>query len=90
MSLALSLTFLEQVFTKTFGSIYILSLAIIVVILLMLLFAGLDLRVGLLLTMPLFAAFGEIGWLPQYITGLAWILFVGFGMFMIWNYIRER
>lgn len=90
MSLALSLTFLEQVITKTFGSVYIFSLAIIVVILLMLLFAGLDLRIGLLLTMPLFASFGTIGWLPQYVTGLAWMLFVGFGMFTVWNFIRER
>lgn len=80
----------EQVIIKTFGSTTTFAFILIAIFIILFLFAGLDFRISGLIVMPLFMGFAAIGWLPEYVNGLAWIILVGFGLFIMWNWIRER
>lgn len=79
---------IQDTLLATFGNLAIVSLLIIIVFLVGFLFTGIDFRYSILLTIPLILVFSRIGWIPQFIGGLFWILTVMIGGYIAWGYIK--
>lgn len=81
---------IEDSFVSMFGSQLVFGMFVILFFVIAFMFAGVDFRIAGLVIMPVIIAMGELGWIPKPIVGLAWIILVGFGLYLIWNYLRER
>lgn len=84
------LDLIEQVVINTFGNMTTFALIAIALLLIAFLFAGIDFRIAALLVMPVLMGFAAISWVWKGVEGLGWIIFVGFALFLMWNWIRER
>ena len=92
MDISLFFQQFEQVLTGMTGTshMYLWALGIMVFCLIGFLFAGIEFRFAVLLIAPLVVGFGYMGWFPMWF----WVFFVtivfAYGIYIFWNYIRER
>ena len=72
------------------GSLYLVAILIMAFFFILFLMFNIDFRLALMIESPLLLAFSEIGWFPAWVAGVFWILIVGIGLFIAWNFIKER
>jgi len=89
MSLPLIDTISASLFGSS-GSMYLVGLLIMLFFFIAFLIIGLPFKYSLMFVSPLPIAFVQIGWFPQIIATIFWLLIAGFGIFMFWTYISDR
>jgi hypothetical protein len=81
---------IQNVLVGTTGDLYLYAIGVIAFFLIAFLMLGMDFRFALALCSPLVMGFSYIGWIPKWIALILWIVVVGFGIFIVVNYWRER
>lgn len=71
------------------GNMWIAALGIMVAFMLVMMIVGVDFRYAVMLVSPGLIIFSDIGWIPVWIGGLIFILFIGFGAYMAYNRLKE-
>lgn len=80
---------LEAELVKSFGSLWIIALIIMIMFIIAALLMGVDLKFAMLFLLPLIMVFTNYGWLPLW-TGITFtMIVVGFGGYMMWTSIMR-
>jgi hypothetical protein len=82
---------IEENLFGTLGSYTLFAVAIICIVLVALLFIGVEFRFALLILAPLIVGLSYMGsdWLPQWIVGLAWIIIIGYSIYIFSQFLRQ-
>lgn len=72
------------------GSMYLVAIIIMVFFFIAFLVIGIPFKYAVMFTSPLALAFTSIGWFPQIVATIFWLLIGGLGLFMLWTYISDR
>lgn len=81
---------IEQTLVKATGSLTLVAFGIMAFFLIGFMFSGIDFRYSILIITPLVIIFTKMGWLPIEVSGIFWVIIIGFALFIAWNYIKER
>lgn len=71
------------------GSGVLVAILVYIVVALALMFAGLDFRFAFMISSPVLIGFASMGWFPLWVSGLSYVIVVGFGIYIVWNTIRD-
>jgi hypothetical protein len=80
---------LQESLVSMFGSMTYVAIAIILFFLIGFLLTGFDFRFALLIITPLIIVFSSVGWFPKWIGGFAWIIIIGFGLYIAYRMLHE-
>lgn len=81
---------IEDAWFGSSGNMILVAFGIMFFFLIVMLIIGIDFRFALMLIAPLIIVFTEIGWFPDWVAGIFWVLVVGIAIFIFWNLLRER
>jgi len=84
------LQLLENTLHSMFGSMSLVALVIMGIMAIGFMFAGMDFRFAVMMVTPMILAFVEIGWFPQWVGAVFWMLVVLFGGYIAWTYIKRE
>jgi hypothetical protein len=89
----MSLVFIDTIQSALFGStgsLYLIGIVILAFFIIAFVMIGLPFKYSIMFTSPLVLAFVEIGWFPQIISAIFWLLIAGLGIFVLWTQFSDR
>jgi hypothetical protein len=79
---------IEDTLQGVFGSMALVALLIMLALLIGFMFVGIDFRYSIMFISPLTLAFAQIGWFPQWVSIVFWIVIVMFGGYILWSKVK--
>jgi hypothetical protein len=72
------------------GSLYLVGILVMIFLIIAFLIVGIPFKYSVMFTSPLAIAFVQVGWFPQIIATIFWVLIAGIGLFLLWSQISDR
>jgi uncharacterized RDD family membrane protein YckC len=72
------------------GSFLLIGLCIMIFFIIAFLIIGIPFKYSVMFTSPLALGFVSVGWFPQIVATIFWILIAGIGIFLLWSQISDR
>ena len=89
----MSLAILDTIQASLFGisgSMYLVAIGIMIFFFIAFLIIGMPFKYATMFTSPMVLGFVEIGWFPQIMSLIFWLLIAGIGIFLFISFISDR